>query len=47
MILAGATESAMLPIILAGFCAMRALVDGRDDPRRGVAPVRPHPGRVS
>jgi 3-oxoacyl-[acyl-carrier-protein] synthase II len=32
VILAGATESAMLPIILAGFCAMRALVDGRDDP---------------
>jgi 3-oxoacyl-[acyl-carrier-protein] synthase II len=31
-IIAGATESAMLPIILAGFCAMRALVDGRDDP---------------
>jgi 3-oxoacyl-[acyl-carrier-protein] synthase II len=32
VILAGATESAMVPIILAGFCAMRALVDGRDDP---------------
>jgi 3-oxoacyl-[acyl-carrier-protein] synthase II len=32
VILAGATESAMLPIILAGFCAMRALIDGRDDP---------------
>jgi 3-oxoacyl-[acyl-carrier-protein] synthase II len=32
VVLAGATESAMLPIILAGFCAMRALVDGRDDP---------------
>ncbi|HYX87193.1 MAG TPA: beta-ketoacyl-ACP synthase II [Gaiellales bacterium] len=32
VVLAGATESSMVPIILAGFCAMRALVDGRDDP---------------
>jgi 3-oxoacyl-[acyl-carrier-protein] synthase II len=31
-ILAGGTESAMVPLILAGFCAMRALVDGRGDP---------------
>jgi 3-oxoacyl-[acyl-carrier-protein] synthase II len=30
--LAGATESSLVPILLAGFCAMRALVDGRDDP---------------
>ena len=32
VVLAGGTESSMVPIILAGFCAMRALVDGRDDP---------------
>jgi 3-oxoacyl-[acyl-carrier-protein] synthase II len=32
VVLAGATESSMVPVILAGFCAMRALVDGRDDP---------------
>jgi 3-oxoacyl-[acyl-carrier-protein] synthase II len=38
VILAGATESAMLPIILAGFCAMRALVDGRDDPAAASRP---------
>jgi len=38
VILAGATESAMVPIILAGFCAMRALVDGRDDPERASRP---------
>jgi 3-oxoacyl-[acyl-carrier-protein] synthase II len=31
-VLAGGTESAVAPLILAGFCAMRALVDGRDDP---------------
>jgi 3-oxoacyl-[acyl-carrier-protein] synthase II len=31
-ILAGGTESAIVPLILAGFCSMRALVDGRDDP---------------
>ncbi len=31
-ILAGGTESAMVPLILAGFCAMRALADGGDDP---------------
>ncbi len=31
-ILAGGTESSMIPLILAGFCSMRALVDGRDDP---------------
>jgi 3-oxoacyl-[acyl-carrier-protein] synthase II len=38
VILAGATESAMLPIILAGFCAMRALIDGRDDPAAASRP---------
>jgi 3-oxoacyl-[acyl-carrier-protein] synthase II len=38
VILAGATESAMLPIVLAGFCAMRALVDGRDDPAAASRP---------
>jgi 3-oxoacyl-[acyl-carrier-protein] synthase II len=31
-VLAGGTESAIVPLILAGFCAMRALVDGRADP---------------
>jgi 3-oxoacyl-[acyl-carrier-protein] synthase II len=31
-VLAGGTESAIVPLILAGFCAMRALVDGRGDP---------------
>src|SRR3954453_2342575 len=31
-ILAGGTESAIIPLILAGFCSMRALADGRDDP---------------
>ena len=31
-ILAGGTESAIVPLILAGFCSMRALVDGREDP---------------
>jgi 3-oxoacyl-[acyl-carrier-protein] synthase II len=31
-ILAGGTEAVVIPVVLAGFCAMRALVDGRDDP---------------
>ena len=31
-ILAGGTEAVVMPVVLAGFCAMRALVDGRDDP---------------
>jgi 3-oxoacyl-[acyl-carrier-protein] synthase II len=31
-VVAGGAESAVVPLILAGFCAMRALVDGRDDP---------------
>jgi 3-oxoacyl-[acyl-carrier-protein] synthase II len=31
-VLAGGTESAIVPLILAGFCSMRALADGRDDP---------------
>ncbi len=38
VILAGATESAMVPIILAGFCAMRALVDRGDDAARASRP---------
>jgi 3-oxoacyl-[acyl-carrier-protein] synthase II len=37
-ILAGGTESAIVPLILAGFCAMRALVDGRDDPAAASRP---------
>jgi 3-oxoacyl-[acyl-carrier-protein] synthase II len=32
VILAGGTEAVVMPLVLAGFCAMRALVDGRDDP---------------
>jgi 3-oxoacyl-[acyl-carrier-protein] synthase II len=32
VILAGGTESSIVPLILAGFCSMRALADGRDDP---------------
>ena len=32
VIIAGGTESVMMPVMLAGFCAMRALADGRDDP---------------
>jgi 3-oxoacyl-[acyl-carrier-protein] synthase II len=31
-ILAGGTESAIVPLILAGFCSMRALADGGDNP---------------
>jgi 3-oxoacyl-[acyl-carrier-protein] synthase II len=37
-ILAGGTESAIVPLILAGFCSMRALADGRDDPRAASRP---------
>jgi 3-oxoacyl-[acyl-carrier-protein] synthase II len=37
-ILAGGTESAIVPLILAGFCSMRALVDGRDDPAAASRP---------
>jgi len=37
-ILAGGTESSVVPLILAGFCAMRALVDERDDPTRASRP---------
>jgi 3-oxoacyl-[acyl-carrier-protein] synthase II len=37
-ILAGGTESAIVPLILAGFCAMRALADGRDDPTAASRP---------
>ncbi|MGN6378597.1 MAG: beta-ketoacyl-ACP synthase II [Gaiellales bacterium] len=32
VVLAGGTEAVIMPVVLAGFCAMRALVDGRDDP---------------
>ena len=38
VIIAGGTESSMVPVILAGFCAMRALVDERDDPTRASRP---------
>jgi len=37
-ILAGGTESAIIPLILAGFCSMRALADGRDDPAAASRP---------
>jgi beta-ketoacyl-acyl-carrier-protein synthase II len=37
-ILAGGTEAVVMPVVLAGFCAMRALVDGRDDPPRASRP---------
>ena len=37
-ILAGGTESAIIPLILAGFCSMRALADGRDDPQAASRP---------
>jgi len=38
VIVAGGTESSMVPVILAGFCAMRALVDEREDPSRASRP---------
>jgi 3-oxoacyl-[acyl-carrier-protein] synthase II len=38
VILAGGAESSMVPLILAGFCAMRALVDEREDPTRASRP---------
>ena len=38
VIIAGGTESSMVPVILAGFCAMRALVDEREDPTRASRP---------
>ena len=38
VILAGGSESSMVPVILAGFCAMRALVDERDDPTKASRP---------
>ena len=46
VIIAGGTESSMVPVILAGFCAMRALVDERrgSDPR--LAAVQRRPGRL-
>jgi 3-oxoacyl-[acyl-carrier-protein] synthase II len=37
-VLAGGTESAMVPLILAGFCSMRALADGREDPTAASRP---------
>jgi 3-oxoacyl-[acyl-carrier-protein] synthase II len=37
-ILAGGAESAIVPLILAGFCAMRALADGRDNPAAASRP---------
>jgi 3-oxoacyl-[acyl-carrier-protein] synthase II len=37
-ILAGGTESSIVPLILAGFCSMRALADGRDDPKAASRP---------
>ncbi|MDX6591302.1 MAG: 3-oxoacyl-[acyl-carrier-protein] synthase [Gaiellales bacterium] len=37
-ILAGGAESAIVELILAGFCAMRALADGRDDPTAASRP---------
>ena len=46
VIIAGGTESSMVPVILAGFCAMRALVDERDDPTRGLPAVQRRPGRL-
>src|SRR3954451_1645968 len=38
VIVAGGTESSMVPVILAGFCAMRALLDEREDPTRASRP---------
>ena len=32
VIIAGGTEAVLMPVVLAGFCAMRALADGGDDP---------------
>jgi 3-oxoacyl-[acyl-carrier-protein] synthase II len=37
-ILAGGTESSVVPLILAGFCSMRALADGREDPAAASRP---------
>ncbi len=37
-ILAGGTESAIVPLVLAGFCSMRALAAGRDDPAAASRP---------
>ncbi len=38
VILAGGTESAIIPLILAGFCSMRGLVAEDEDPTRGSRP---------
>ena len=32
VIIAGGTEAVLMPVVLAGFCAMRALANGGDDP---------------
>jgi 3-oxoacyl-[acyl-carrier-protein] synthase II len=32
VIIAGGTEAVLMPVVLAGFCAMRALAEGGDDP---------------
>jgi len=37
-ILAGGTESAIIALSLAGFCSMRELADGRDDPQAASRP---------
>jgi 3-oxoacyl-[acyl-carrier-protein] synthase II len=38
VIVAGGTEAVIIPLVLAGFCAMGALVDGRDDPAAASRP---------
>src|SRR4029078_11451299 len=38
VVLAGATETPITPLILAGFCAMRGLVAEEDDPKRASRP---------
>ena len=46
VVLAGGTEAPILPLILAGFCAMRGLVAEEEDPDAGLAPVRRDPRGV-
>ena len=46
VVLAGGTEAATIPLILAGFCAMRGLVAEEEDPTRASRPVRRNPCRV-
>ena len=38
VIVAGGTEAVVMPVVLAGFCTMRALVDGRGDPAGACRP---------